>query len=521
MKRKTPYLARRPDDPTAGTGHGMQPMVPTMALTPTKLPLRTLAGALLGTLVTLAPVGALPENLYSDLPSIGDSSSAAISPEQQKQLGAEMMRQLRQSGVVLDDMEITSYLNALGQRLTSNSDSGGQQFTFFVVNDPAINAFAGPGGYIGVNSGLILAAENESELAGVLAHEISHVTQHHLARAFEAQQGLSLPSMAAMLAGILIGTQNSQAGMAAISAVAAGGAQYQINFTRDNEKEADRVGIQTLAQSGYDPYGMPHFFERLQKNSRLYGSHPPEFLLTHPVTTNRIAEATSRAESFKGKRTQDSLDFQLIRAKLRVMEYNDPKQVFEDFQRYMDKSENAPPYKQYEYALLLSAVSRTNEAVRILEKLHRNDPDRIAYRLALANVYERGGNYTQALKTYKDSLDLYPGDLTFLLPYASTLIVVNQAPRAYKLASDISKDQYSNPLVYKLLAQASEATGRKVEMHEAMSQYYYLNGYTRDAIQQLELASREPGLSDYDSARIEARQKELEAIFEEEKKTRK
>jgi predicted Zn-dependent protease len=203
------------------------------------------------------------------------------------------------------------------------------------------------------------------------------------------------------------------------------------------------------------------------------------------------------------------------------MEYNDPKQVLEDFQRYMDKSDTAEPYKQYEYALLLSAAGKTGDAVRILEKLHRNDPDRIAYRLALANVDERGGKYGQALKIYKDSLDLYPGSLTFLLPYASTLIVANEAPRAYKLASDIRKDRYSNPLVYKLLAQAAEATGRKVEMHEAMSQYYYLNGFTRDAIQQLVLASHEPGLSDYDSARIEARQKELEAIFEEEKKTKK
>jgi predicted Zn-dependent protease len=487
----------------------------------TKALLGTLPGLLLAALAALSPGAAHPQNLYSDLPSIGDSAGSVISPEQEKQLGAEMMRQLRQSGIVLDDMEITSYVNALGQRLTSNSESGGQLFTFFVVNEPSINAFAGPGGYIGVHTGLILASENESELAGVLAHEISHVTQRHLARAFEAAQGLSLPSMAAMLAAVLIGTQNSQAGMAAISAVAAGGAQYQINFTRDNEKEADRVGIQTLAQSGYDPYGMPRFFERLQKNSRLYGSHPPEFLSTHPVTTNRIAEATSRAESYSGRKTEDSLDFQLIRAKVRVMEYNDPKQVLEDFQRYLDKSDNAEPYKQYEYALLLSAVGKTGEAVRILEKLHRNDPDRIAYRLALANVDERGGNYSQALKIYKDSLDLYPGNLTFLLPYASTLIVANEAPLAYKLASDIRKDQYSNPLVYKLLAQAAEATRRKVEMHEAMSQYYFLNGFTRDAIQQLELANHEPGLSDYESARIEARQKELEAIFEEEKKTKK
>jgi predicted Zn-dependent protease len=195
--------------------------------------------------------------------------------------------------------------------------------------------------------------------------------------------------------------------------------------------------------------------------------------------------------------------------------------VLEDFRRYTDTSDKAPPYKRYEYALLLSAAGKSSESVKILEQLHRNDPDRIAYRLALANAYERSGNYTQALRIYKDSLDLYPGNLTFLLPYASALIVANEAPRAYKLATDIRKDQYGNPLVFKLLAQAAEATGHKVEMHEAMSQYYYLNGFTREAIQQLELASHEPGLSDYDSARIGARQKELEALFEEEKKTRK
>lgn len=470
-----------------------------------------------GLLVACLTASVMAESLYSDLPDIGDSAGSSISPEQEKQLGAYMMRQLRQSGMVLDNVEITAYLNSLGQRLVSNSDTPTRSFTFFVVNDPAINAFAGPGGYIGVNTGLFLASENESELAGVLSHEIAHVTQRHLARAYEAANNLSIPHMAAMLASILVATQNPDAGMAGMAAVSAGAIQYQINFTRANEYEADRVGIQTLANSGLDPYGMPRFFERLQKNSRLYGSRPPEFLSTHPVTTNRIAEATSRAEHYPGGKT-DSLDFQLMRAKLRVLSYSDPKQVIEDFQRYRDKSEDARVSRRYEYALLLGATGQPGQALEILEALHREDPDRIIYRLDIARLRAASGQYEEALQLYKDSLSLYPDNLTILLPYTQTLLVAGKAPEAYRILSDISKKNYDSPQIYKLLAQAADATGRKVESHGAMSRYYNLNGDTKQAIQQLKLASREPQVTDYEAARIQARLEELEVLLEEENK---
>jgi predicted Zn-dependent protease len=473
---------------------------------------------LLSGLVMLCPLpAAMAESLYADLPDIGDSAGSSISPEQEKQLGSYMMRQLRQSGVVLDNVEITAYLNSLGQRLVTNSETPARNFTFFVVNDASINAFAGPGGYIGVNTGLFLASENESELAGVLSHEIAHVTQRHLARAFETADSLSIPHMAAMLAAILVATQSPDAGMAGMAAVSAGALQYQINFTRANEYEADRVGIQTLANSGLDPYGMPRFFERLQKNSRLYGSRPPEFLSTHPVTTNRIAEATSRAEQYPGGEV-DSLDFQLVRAKLRVLSYTDPKQVIADFQRYQDKSADAGIDRKYEYALLLAATGKTGQGLEILETLHRNDPDRIVYRLDIARFRAALGQYDKALQLYKDSLSLYPDNLTILLPYTRTLLVAGRAPEAYKILSDISNKQYDNPQIYKLLAQAAEATGRKVESHGAMSRYYNLNGDTKQAIQQLQLASRESGVTDYEAARIQARLEELEALLEEENK---
>jgi predicted Zn-dependent protease len=473
---------------------------------------------LLSCWLAMVAAPAIPvENLYSDLPDIGNSAGASISPEQEKQLGAYMMRQLRQSGMVLDDLVITSYLNALGQRLVANSDEPSRQFTFFVVNEPSINAFAGPGGYIGVHTGLFMASENESELAGVLAHEIAHVTQHHLARAFESSESLSVPRMAAMLASILVATQNPEAGMAGMTAVTAGAMQYQINFTRANEYEADRVGIQTLANSNIDPFGMPRFFERLQKNSRLYGSRPPEFLSTHPVTTNRIAEATSRAERYPAGELS-SLDFELVRAKLKVLNYSDPKQVMEDFQRYRDKTDSASIADRYEYALLLAKNGKAGEALEIISRLHQDDPDRIMYRLDIAALLAGSGKYEMAINRYKDALSLYPGNLTILLPYTETLLIAGKAPEAYKVLSEIIKNKYSNPRIYKLLAQAAEATGRKVESHGAMSRYYNLNGYTLKAIQQLELASREPGVTDYENARIHARLEELKALMEEEDK---
>jgi beta-barrel assembly-enhancing protease len=273
----------------------------------------TLAGALLG-------AAALPFSHadLADLPSMGDTAGQLISPEQEKQFGESFMRQIRRSGKLVQDPELNDYLQQLGYRLAAASDAPGYGFTFFLVDDPSINAFAGPGGYIGVHTGLLLAARNESELAGVLAHEIAHVTQRHLLRAYEAAQRMSLPTAAALLAAILIGSQDSQAGQAALVGLQAASAQYQINFTRANEHEADRVGIQTLVRSGIDPRGMPDFFERLHQQTRLYGNRLPEFLSTHPVTTSRIAETAARAEAHAGEGRRDSLGFQLARTSLQV-----------------------------------------------------------------------------------------------------------------------------------------------------------------------------------------------------------
>ncbi|MEN8205794.1 MAG: M48 family metalloprotease [Pseudomonadota bacterium] len=476
------------------------------------------AQLLFALLIALRPAAALPQSNFDDLPNLGDTSGQIISPQQDKALGAFFMRQIRQSGIILEDQETTAYLSALGHKLAIHSENPGFNFTFFMVNDSSINAFAGPGGYIGANVGLFLASESESELAGVLAHEIAHVTQRHLARAFDAQEKMSVPTMAAILASILLGAAtDGSVGAAALMATQAASLQSQINFTRANEKEADRVGIQTLADADFDPFGMPVFFERLQKNSKLYGTRPPEFLSTHPVTLNRIAEATTRAESYPRAKQNNSMGFLLIQAKMRINSYENPKQVLADVQRYKGKSGGESAVEQYEFALLLSKTENHAVAEKVMEKLHKSDPDRIAYRLALARIMTAARQYPQALQVYADTLELYPGEMTVVLPYATTLLSSGQADEAYTLLTDIANRNPTNPQLHKLLAQAAGATGHTVQTHTAMAQYYFLNGYTNQAIEQLKLAEKSSQLTSYQIARIQARMTYLEELLDLEK----
>ncbi|MCK5432233.1 MAG: M48 family metallopeptidase, partial [Gammaproteobacteria bacterium] len=253
-----------------------------------------------------------------DLPDIGDSSGSAISPEFERRLGKAFMRSVRQHAKIVNDPEVESYIESIGYKLAANSDNNTLAFTFFVVDSPDINAFAAPGGVIGINSGTILNSRNESELAGVMAHEISHVTQRHMARQFERAGQFSLPQTAALLGAILIGIANPEAGVAAMTIVTGASAQTQINFTRENEKEADSVGIQLLARSGYDPQGMPNFFERLHQKSEYYQGNAPEFLRSHPLTTSRIAESKARASKYKPVNYVNTASYELVRAKIEV-----------------------------------------------------------------------------------------------------------------------------------------------------------------------------------------------------------
>lgn len=458
-------------------------------------------------------------SLAVDLPNIGDPSERLITPDQERQLGEAFMRRLRQQVPFVDDPELDAYLNALGNRLVANSDLPGQRFTFFIVKDDAINAFAAPGGFIGTHSALILSARNESELAGVLAHEIAHVTQKHLVRAYDSASRMSLPTAAAILAAILIGTQDSEAGQAAIMSVQAGSIQQQINFTRSNETEADNIGMQILARSEYDPRGMPNFFERLYQSTRYYGDGLPPFLSTHPVTTDRIAESMARADQERPREIQDNLNFYLAQAKLRTRVAADPGQSL----NYFKPAKTDPPIpdaaREYGLALSLARTGKYTEATNILSRLAKADPDRIAYPLALAEIEQSAGRTDAALERYRHLLDLYPANPVLVQGYANTLLYAKRYAEANKLIEQARRQQRrSDPTLYQLQAKAATGMGREVDAHEAMAEYYFLNGQTVAAVEQLTLASKLPGQDFYQASRIEARLQELEALALEEKK---
>ncbi|MBI5461441.1 MAG: M48 family metallopeptidase [Gammaproteobacteria bacterium] len=466
-------------------------------------------------LLCLSP--SLP-SLALDLPNIGDPAERLITPDQERQLGEAFMRRLRQQVPLIDDPELNTYISTLGNRLVANSDTPGQRFTFFIVKDSAINAFAAPGGFIGTHSALILAARNESELAGVLAHEIAHVTQKHLVRAYDSASRMGLPMAAALLAAILIGTQDTEAGQAALMSVQAGAIQQQINFTRANESEADHIGMQTLARSEFDPRGMPGFFERLQQSTRLYGDGLPPFLSTHPVTTDRIAESMARAEQTRPQHIQDSLNFYLAQAKLRALTTADAKQAV----AYFNQPKTDPPLpeaaREYGHALALARADDYAAARTILTRLGKTDPDRIAYPLALAQLDLSAGRNDAALEQYRTLLRLYPTNAVLVEGYTQALLNTGRHGEARQLLEEARRRQAQpDPGLYLLLAKAATGMKREADAHEAMAEYYYLNGQTFEAVEQLTLASRIPGQDFYQASRIEARLQELEAIALEEK----
>lgn len=441
-----------------------------------------------------------------ELPDMGDSSGTLITPAQEQELGAAFFRSLHSQVTISQDPEIQQYIQSIGQRLATNSDTPGYPFHFFVVMENQINAFAGPGGYIGVNSGLILTTEAESELASVMAHEVAHVTQRHLYRAFEAASRLSIPTAAATLAAILLGTQSPALGQAALMAIQAGSVQFQIDFTRENEAEADRVGMQTLASSHYDPRSMPTFFERLQQSSRYYGQDVPEFLRTHPVTTSRISDTRGRAETYPYKQYPDSLGYQLTKAKLRVITATDIAAAVKYFQsRLTQGTKEQRTVAHYGMGLAQLRAQKFNEAKAIFQQLTHDHPNQPQYASALARTLLEAKQYPEALDLYQKAVQRFPNNDAIKLEYITSLLKAGKAESARKNLLALTPKTQQKPMYLQLLAQIYSDLDQPAESHRYLAEYYYMTGQTRNAILHIKLAQKSKGLNFYLSSILNER----------------
>jgi beta-barrel assembly-enhancing protease len=457
-------------------------------------------------LALACPVGAAPND---DLPDFGSPADAAISKSREDQLGRSVMLQLRNAGVVIEDPLLNYYISTIGAQLASHANDGEFQFNFFLVRDSSINAFALPGGFIGVNSGLLLATDSENELAGVLAHEVSHVTQRHMARAAYDNQRTSIVSMAAMLAALLLGAAGGADGDALTGIVSASqglAMQRQINFTRSNEHEADRVGMEVLSSAGFDPSGMATFFEEL---GRRYGGSSqmvPALLQTHPVTTERVAEARDRARQLPKVEHADSTAYGLAKARLLVLTAPTPEAAMALFR---DKTDSKAPADRYGLALSSMRLALHDNAERAFRDLVAEYPTVMAYRIGQAEALMAGGSTDLAMKAYAESTRLFPRNVPLTISYAEALIADGKAAEAHELLLDLLNNVPPTPEQLRLIARAANAEGDVGNAYFYMSYYYISIGNLPLAIGQVRMALETPGVHTVDRSRFQARLEQL------------
>ncbi len=461
------------------------------------------------------PLGAISDGL----PDLGDASQAVLTPLQERQIGQQSVLQIRASKQFLDDAEINDYLNRLGYRLAGNSAEPSLGFEFFALDDYSINAFALPGGFIGVNSGLLLTAQSESELAAVLSHEIAHVTQHHLARMIAGQRSNSLASMAAIAIAILAARNNPQASEAALVGMQAHAMQKQLNFTRTHEQEADRIGLDILQKSNFNIHAMPEFLDRLQKATRLLEGNTPGYLRTHPITSERVADIGNRVQSQPYRLIPDSLDFHLVRAKLITAQKTAPEAIAYFSDALGAQKHGNPIVQRYG---LISALLRNNEAGRAMDELNTLHKQAQGNPLAKHNpmietltgrVKRAASSDAEALAFYRAAVQAFPQHRALIYDYADLLLNSNQAEIAVKLLAEQLVRHPSDTTLYNLQARSYAMLGKRLEQHQAQAYSYAWQGNIYAAIEQLELAKLAGG-SFYQLSTIESDLRELREMLE-------
>lgn len=475
-----------------------------------------------------APALLTPSALHAQaLPNLGGTDGEELSPLMERRLGEQVMTNIRRDPDYLDDAAALDYLNQFGGILLSSSPEArgdtGYDFFFFAVRDPSLNAFALPGGFIGVHTGLVLAAQSESELASVMAHEIGHVSQRHIARMIGNQrQGALLPLAGLLLAALAARSSPDLAGAAMMGGTGLA-AQRQLSFGRDAEREADRIGLNMLRGAGFEVNGMVQFFGRLQSASRSRNDSAPSYLRTHPLTTERIADIEARIRDLPYRQRVDSLDFWLVKARMRVLQddtpqgWRDATVVFNEQLRQGARVQVVGA--RYGLALLALRKPDTAAAQTLLEEIRAEVnrapalPASPMLMLLDADLQLALAQPQQALTIVQDGRLRYPLSRALSMKYADCLLAAGKAEEATQFLRDQAQLYRQDAGVQRALARAYAAQGRQALQHLALAEYYVLGGALPSALEQLKLARGAPDASFYDQSMIDARERELQAAW--------
>jgi predicted Zn-dependent protease len=450
-----------------------------------------------------------PRSFDLSLPELGDVSQTVLTPLDERRIGEQIMRDVSTSDEVVQDVEIIDYLNNLGNRLVSASSDKQQKFNFFVVQDNSINAFAMPGGVVGVHTGLILATNSESELASVLGHEIGHVTQHHMARMLASQKYDTFKNIAGIALALLVARANPDLASGALSTASAVGIQNQLDYTRDHEREADRVGLQILDSGGFDVRAMPAFFTTLQRGTRFVEGSAPSFLRTHPLTSERIADVTNRVAQMTYRQVPDSVEFQYARAKLIANNGSADTniQVFEqNIREHKYTNEAAEHYGLAVAYLRKNALPQAEKEVAWLKK---NAPQHAMIENLSARLQVVENNPQQAAKQYAAALKLYPDNRALIYGYADHFLAIKQSDNAIKLIKDKQGLYPSDAQFYDVLAKAYTMQNKLLLSYQAQGEAYFRRYDLARAIEQMELAVKANDGDFYQKSIVEARLTEL------------
>ncbi len=462
-----------------------------------------------------------PTNLDTSLPDLGDVSQTVLTQQDEDRIGAQIMRDVSTSDDVVQDIEIIDYLNALGNRLVAASPDKLQKFNFFVVQDNSINAFAMPGGVIGVHTGLIAVSNSESELASVLGHEIGHVTQHQLARMLASQKYDTFKNIAGIAVALLVARSNPELANGALAASSAAGVQRQLDYTREHEREADRVGLSILDAAGFDVRAMPAFFTTLQRGTRFSEGTAPSFLRTHPLNAERIADVANRVETMPYRQVTDSLAFNLVKAKLRAntgLAQDAVEQFQDNIKERRFSNETAEHYGLAVAMLRKNDVTGAQNQMQWLRKsVQKNNEQSPMIETLDARIQVARNNPQAAAAQYAKGLSAFPTHRGLIYGYAEHFLAINQADKAIKLVQDKQNLYPNDAYFYAILAKAYTQKNKNLLRFQAQGEAYYRQYNLQKAIEQMELAAKAKDGNFYEQSIVEARLKELRRLEENEK----